>query len=487
MRSTGKGEAIRPPRFFVPAIGALVGIAGLVAGGQAPVQTAVRAVSWTDVAPIVAAMPDAVPGLLTAAAGASPEQRFASWVAEERQAHLRRLARGEEDALVNLLLFGTSFTREPRMTTSRLAELDGQWRAGDRTAQDRLLRSYRRRAADLVAAIGGPAGGERFRLAGEWLRRAGHGVGTAAARERSIEFLLGALARVREEAATLTRQLESLRNLRPDEAAAHRSRVFRDRGLASDSSVLTQFAVDKAIHALSADGVLAAATVRNVAIVGPGLDFLDKQEGVDLYDPQSLQPFTVMDSIEDAGLAAAGAVQVTTLDLNPSVNQHLRRAIARAQNRQPYRLVLPRDLTTEWNSDAIAYWKRAGSRIGLFEPKPAVSTLATVELRALLVRPAAVRRLRILDADIVCDRLPGNGAFDLVVATNVLLYYDRFQQALALASIASMLRPGGILLTNGVVPDLDAISMRAAGGVAVPFSARAGDGEQMLWYRVIRG
>lgn len=485
-RSTDNGEAIRLPRFLVPAISALVALSGLAAAEQSPVQTVIRAVSWTDVAPIVAAMPDAVTAALTATPGASPDQRFASWVAEERQAHLRRLARGEEDALVNLLLFGTSFTREERMTTRRLAELDRQWRVGDRTARDRLLRTYRRRATDLMAAIGAPARGERFRLAAQWLRRAGHGVETAAARERSVEFLLGSLVRVREEAATLTRQLESLRDLRPGDAAAQRSGLFRDRGLASDSSVLTQFAVDKAIHALSAEGVLVS-PVHNVAIVGPGLDFIDKQEGVDLYDPQSLQPFTVLDSIEHAGLSAAGAVQVTTLDINPSVNQHLRRAIARGQNRQPYRLVLPRDTTAEWTSEAIAYWQRVGSGIAFSDAKPAVSTLAAIELRTLLVRPAALRRLRILDADIVCDRLRGNGAFDLVIATNVLLYYDRFQQALALASIASMLRPGGILLTNGVVPDIDATSMRAAGGVAVPFSARAGDGERMLWYRVIRG
>ena len=37
------------------------------------------------------------------------------------------------------------------------------------------------------------------------------------------------------------------------------------------------------------------------------------------------------------------------------------------------------------------------------------------------------------------------------MATNVLVYYDRFEQSLALTNAATMLRPGGVLLTNSAV------------------------------------
>jgi hypothetical protein len=53
--------------------------------------------------------------------------------------------------------------------------------------------------------------------------------------------------------------------------------------------------------------------------------------------------------------------------------------------------------------------------------------------------------------DIVTERFPAATAergFDVIVATNVLVYYDRFEQALALANVAAMLAPGGVFLTN---------------------------------------
>jgi hypothetical protein len=40
----------------------------------------------------------------------------------------------------------------------------------------------------------------------------------------------------------------------------------------------------------------------------------------------------------------------------------------------------------------------------------------------------------------------------MVVATNVLVYYDTFEQALAVGNMASMLREGGLLVTNQPVP-----------------------------------
>ena len=38
--------------------------------------------------------------------------------------------------------------------------------------------------------------------------------------------------------------------------------------------------------------------------------------------------------------------------------------------------------------------------------------------------------------------------FDLVLATNLLIYYDVFEQSLAMANIARMLDAGGVFLSN---------------------------------------
>ncbi|MCI0391227.1 MAG: class I SAM-dependent methyltransferase [Acidobacteria bacterium] len=40
---------------------------------------------------------------------------------------------------------------------------------------------------------------------------------------------------------------------------------------------------------------------------------------------------------------------------------------------------------------------------------------------------------------------------DLIIATTILVYYDVFEQSLALANIESALRPGGFLLSNNAL------------------------------------
>jgi SAM-dependent methyltransferase len=104
--------------------------------------------------------------------------------------------------------------------------------------------------------------------------------------------------------------------------------------------------------------------------------------------------------------------------------------------------------------------------------------------RGVAVAPDIVSRLQPVDASIVSDRLtlPAERHFDLVLASNVLVYYDTFEQTLALASIAAMLKPGGVLLTNDAMLEIPEVPLRSEGSLAVPFSDRPGDGERMVWY-----
>jgi hypothetical protein len=100
------------------------------------------------------------------------------------------------------------------------------------------------------------------------------------------------------------------------------------------------------------------------------------------------------------------------------------------------------------------------------------------------VSAAVARRVQPITGNVVYDRLrPARPElFDLVVATNVLVYYDTFEQSLAAASIAAMLREGGVFLTNDAVLELPEIPLRSGGQLPVPFSEQPGDGERMVWY-----
>jgi hypothetical protein len=457
----------------------------LEAGGlqrRAPVTSpSIRPVTWAEARPIVEYLENGLPRSLAEIPSAQRPARWPAWLAGQRQALAARIAQGDVDSVVNLLLFGTSFTKQPRITAKLLRELDQRWKAGDQSAQNTLALQYQQRATDLVAAAADPRASERMRDVRRVLAMYGHDVTIPNGRSTAVDYLFTNVARVREEAANLAADLEAARNAADSTAGfAERSRLFRDRGLAGDSSLLTQFAVDRAVCGLRERGLLDQRPVSRVAIVGPGLDFADKQEGFDFYPPQSLQPFTLVDSLFRCDLALRSSLRVTTLDVSPRVNAHLRAAVARAA----YRLVFPWDTEAGWTDEAAAFWKRAGDRIGVPSAVSATPLLPGVRARGVTVAPEIVRMIRPIEASIVSDRLDlGEGErFDLVLATNVLLYYDTFEQTLALDAIAAMLRPGGVLLTNDAVLEVPEIPMRSQGYVNVAFSNRQGDGERMIFY-----
>ena len=115
----------------------------------------VRPIDWAEATPFVERLEQALPESLRAITPSERPARWPGWLANRRKELAARVAQGDEDAVVNLLLFGTSFTKEPRITSSLLKELDQRWKAGEQSVQDTLVRHYKRRAADLVAAACG--------------------------------------------------------------------------------------------------------------------------------------------------------------------------------------------------------------------------------------------------------------------------------------------------------------------------------------------
>ncbi len=59
--------------------------------------------------------------------------------------------------------------------------------------------------------------------------------------------------------------------------------------------------------------------------------------------------------------------------------------------------------------------------------------------------------------DIVTERLDAP-AFDLIVATNILPYFDDVELMLAMSNVAGMLAPGGVFLHNEARPVLGEIT-----------------------------
>jgi hypothetical protein len=444
----------------------------LACGLTMPALGRARFATYADVRDIIAPLLEVLPAELKAAHEASSEAGWSLWIAGHDRDIRRRLQRGDDDTLVNWLRRGTSFTSRPRaLDDSADPSTFGELIAG--------------RTRDLVAALAAPATDERRLFARRLLEGEGFLFGTPAQRARVEEHLAAEVVRVAREVQGFAREIDAARHLGDTtEEFAARSKLFRDRGLSLDTSFLPGFALERVLRQLAEQQVLESARVRRVAVIGPGLDFADKSSGYDFYPQQTLQPFALADSLIRLGLTdPIAGVQVTTFDLSPRVNDHLARARTRARNGSPYVVHVPLDPRVAWKPGVADYWRHLGDRIGseMREAKPAAVDQA-LDVRTVRITPRIMLRVVPEDLDIVAQRFDGS-PFDLVVATNIFVYYDTLDQSLALANVAAMLRPGGLLLSNNALLELPASPLRSVGYLTVVYSDRPDDGDHIVWYR----
>jgi hypothetical protein len=194
----------------------------------------------------------------------------------------------------------------------------------------------------------------------------------------------------------------------------------------------------------------------------------------------------IMDAVQRLGLASRGGVAVTTLDISARVNQHLERARERARRKIAYVMELPLNPAVPWTSEALAYWRTAGLQVGVNVPpvKPPAEA-GKLEMRAVRIPAATVLRVTPEDLNVVWQRLLLARAeqYDVVIATNILVYYNEFEQALALDNLQHMIRPGGFLLTNNGLPEVPTLKMKQLGHSTTEYSSRPGDGDHIIWYQ----
>jgi hypothetical protein len=193
-----------------------------------------------------------------------------------------------------------------------------------------------------------------------------------------------------------------------------------------------------------------------------------------------------METVLRLKLGKPEELEVVTMDLNPGVNAHIARLVRDAQANRTYTVQLPRDTAADWPQPAVAYWERFGDMIGAqTKPLPVPGSLAGVTLRAVAIAPRFASRVTPSDLNVVgqCVDLEQGRAFDLVIATNILVYYDRFQQALAMASIARMMNSGGIFLANDALSARHVQSLEFLDRHTVAFATSGPYGDNVLAYR----
>jgi SAM-dependent methyltransferase len=436
------------------------------------------------------ALKEAAPAELRRNEPDAPAKAWSAWAARHSAAAQERMTRGDEDLLANLILFGTSFTVQPRLTQKDLAPSNpaaakGSPAAGPNTGPPARV-VFDTRLDDFIRALETPGTNDRLVYLRRLLDRKGHNLSSATGRAKLRQYLIENLLRMLKEQQGYTKALEEARRSGdPGSYFAASETLYRARGLSVDTTIFPNYAVEEALKAMQARGLLKG--VERAAVIGPGLDFANKEAGYDFYPEQTLQPFALMDSLVRMGLSRAGKLGVTAMDISPQVNSHLAAARRRARRGVSYVVQLPRDLDSSWKPGTISYWERFGNQIGTPAKSSALPPgVSRLGMRAMSVRPDVVLNVSSCEMDIVLQRLdlPEAQRFDLIVATNILVYYDFFEQSLALANIARMLKPGGFLISNTALREFQGSPLITADFLRIDyFDDRPDVREHIIWYR----
>lgn len=432
--------------------------------------------SYEEAAPVILASGDEAPKELTSGDKAA----WNKWVRRTDREIRARLEQGDEDSIVNLLLFGTSFTRQPRLTESQMNLLA---RERSQNAVQLFQTVLQVRLEDLLAAMAKPQSNERLRFAkAHLIKKLNLRVETDAGKKVVREFLIQAVRRVFNESAGFASLIQQAKNNQDDEFVV-RSKLFSRRGLSSDTSLKPNLAIENALAQLKEKGLVKK--VLRVAVVGPGLDFTDKDEGYDFYPPQTIQPFAVIESLLKTGLADKNSLQIDTYDLSPKVNSHIANIAVKSKRGEVYTILLPLDIERKFTPEFIKYWQNFGSLIAL-PAKPVTDPDPTkLYLRSVSIRREFLSKIHAVDTNIVLQSptLAEKDRYDLIVGTNIFLYYNSFEQGLAMRNLAKMLKDGGILLSNNALAEFPFTPIHSVGYSKTIYSEQKGDADAIVWYQ----
>jgi hypothetical protein len=382
-----------------------------------------KRITWADVVPLQS-------GLMAKGMTASG---FSAYVQRTHDENLRRVHEGDLDHLVFYALQSTRFTSlppiEPAMSAKAFAD-SGQ-----------IPDAARARIAAFATALASKSDDPRVSYFRGLMK-------TAAPDPRQRDEIL---SREYSRVMRFVYEKEFVAR-RSTNAADAVIELYRTRGLSTDTAVEAGYVVYLGLGVMKA--IAPERRVRHVLIVGPGLDLAPRTGLVEAGPPESYQPWAIVDALLALGLARVDDLEVVAADINPRVIDHLQR---RRADRPMLQLVsgIEEAGAVTFSRDYRDYFASLGRAIGNVSGEQLKGRLK----KTLRVRDEAVRIVRAERLDVVTERLDGP-LFDLVVATNILPYFDDVQVMLAMSNVAGMIAPGGTFLHNEPRPILGEIATR---------------------------
>jgi hypothetical protein len=186
--------------------------------------------------------------------------------------------------------------------------------------------------------------------------------------------------------------------------------------------------------------------VRRVLLIGPGMDIAPRTGLIDAVPPQSFQPYVLADALLSLGLSAMPDLEIECVDINERVVEFINSFSKGQRQLELY--------SAPGTDDYNHYFRSLGTKIGnlaLATPPGMPSDLLT---RSITVEPSVAQAIHASELNITTQRL--TGTYDLAIATNVLLYLESPDLALALCNTATMLRAGAYFIHNDLRPETEA-------------------------------
>jgi SAM-dependent methyltransferase len=386
------------------------------------------------------------------------EGSFAAYLRNVEADTDRRVAEGEREHLIHYALQSSAFTARPRIEPARSGgRFAEQLSSAER---ERLVRdpSYlpstgwpadeRARMIDFLGALAKESADPRL-ISFKQLLHA-HGPAT-------LEALYPDYVRV----ARFLYQKEFLSAGASPADVAQVARLYQSRAHSSDTQTEAGFGVFLGLGTIRA--LDSSRRIRSVVVIGPGLDLAPRTDLVDAVAPQSYQPFAVADALLALSLSSERDLRIRSVDVNPRVVRFLQAAA-----REPVTLHLfngvDETAASGWSADYRMYLNELGRAIGDEVAPPRALASEGRYQRSILVRRSVREAMTADRINIITERPVAGAGVDLIVATNVLSYFDDRQVALTLSNIAALLRPGGYLLHNESRKDLAEL----AGAIGLP-------------------
>lgn len=388
-------------------------------------------ITWDDLAPLHRALQSRG---LTAAS-------FDAYVKQVREDDARRVREGDLDHLIFYALQSTRFTRHPPIEPALSAKALHE--SGQQVPAD-----VRARIGDLLKAINSSSVDPRltyFRALMSSMFPNGPGREDALVREYT-------------RVMTFVYDKEFVAQRAGTDAVVE---LYRTRGLSTDTEVEAGYVVYNGLGILKS--LDSARRIRRVLIIGPGLDLAPRTGFLETSAPQSYQPWAVIDALVSLGLSRVEDLSVVGADINPRVVEHLRQA-----GSSPPLLTLVTAIaetpTVQLARDYRDYFLQLGRSIGVVADDNPPKGLGGHLSKTVHIRSNVAHALSAEELDIVTGRLEG-ASFDLIIATNILPYFDDTKLMLAMSNVRAMLAPDGIFMHNESRPMLGDVTK----AVGMPF------------------